>query len=41
MDFWLVICCSGAAALLFLGLVGALILLLFRERSQKIHEPEE
>jgi preprotein translocase subunit Sss1 len=41
MDFWIVICCSAAAGILFLGLVGVLILLLFRETSRNKQIDEE
>jgi hypothetical protein len=41
LDFWVVICCSGAAGILFLGLVGLLILLLFRENFRKTRIEEE
>jgi hypothetical protein len=41
MDFWIVICCSAVAGSLFLGIVGLLILLLFRENSKKNRIGEE
>jgi hypothetical protein len=41
MDFWIVICCSAVAGSLFLGIVGLLILLLFKENSRKNRLEEE